>query len=566
MRRASSTIILFFAFLLAAQSLMVPLLLPQPVHSSAQTVVTRQSRINTDDIRFGFNTKVTDGSSPYLWQVEPTLTILSTGRVLCGWKEADSHNGPGLRVGFAYSTDMGKTWSTNILMDPVGPGEQQSDPWLLKDDDDNAYFTFLEYGGTGEGMGVAKTTDGGLSWQGPVQASDTEGYLDDKETVCVDENGNLYMVWDHSVTETTANLVFTKSTNGGASFQPTTVLGSWEERGGIPYIACTPNGTLYVSTILDSTGGQIDTIYMTKSVDFGATWTPPIRVNPISTDVIDIITVTALDSEGNVFVAFAEGSDTDRDIYITRSEDGGTTWSPPVRVNDVTTNMQRMTELYIDEDDNLHVAWLDARLDEWNYYYSFSNDSGVTFSPNIRISAEGFSLLYNRPGDYITLRGGPNGLAIVWTDGRGVDHDIYYAKQDLSAPVITHVPVPSWYVNTPLTLQAEVTDDDHVESVILYLGSGAASRQVLVMNEVTDDIYEVTIPAEYLTGTQLEYVIVAQDTAGRETRLYITGDEGYTLPLSPITPTLVLTLVIAVVVIVIVLIFAIWYLRHKPAK
>jgi hypothetical protein len=225
-----------------------------------------------------------------------------------------------------------------------------------------------------------------------------------------------------------------------------------------------------------------------------------------------------------------------------------------------------MTELYIDDEDNLHVAWLDARLGDWNYYYSCSNDSGVTFSPNIRISAEGFPLTYSRPGDYITLRGGPNGLAIVWTDGRGADHDIYFAKQDLTAPVINHVPVTSWYVNTPLTLQAEVTDDDNVESVILYLGSGAKNRQVFVMEDMGDNIYEATIPAQYITGTQLEYFIVAYDTAGRETRLYITGDTGYTLPLSPITPTLILTIVIAVIVLVIILIFAIWYLRRKPTN
>jgi hypothetical protein len=92
-------------------------------------------------------------------------------------------------------------------------------------------FVFLEYG-PGEGMGVAKTTDGGVTWHSPTQASDTVGDLDDKETMCVDAAGNLYMMWDHFYNDReNTQLVFTKSTNGGVSFQPTQVLGEWEDRG-----------------------------------------------------------------------------------------------------------------------------------------------------------------------------------------------------------------------------------------------------------------------------------------------------------------------------------------------
>jgi hypothetical protein len=51
------------------------------------------------------NIRVTDGASHGTDQVEPTMAILSDGRILVGWKEAESHNDSGRRVGFAYSTD-----------------------------------------------------------------------------------------------------------------------------------------------------------------------------------------------------------------------------------------------------------------------------------------------------------------------------------------------------------------------------------------------------------------------------------------------------------------------------
>jgi len=228
--------------------------------------VRRAGGMDAEDVRFGFNVRVTDGSSPYLYQVEPTMTILSTGRILVGWKEAETHSGPGRRVGFAYSTDNGHTFSPNILMTPISPGEYQSDPWLVSDQQDNAYFVFLEYNGPGEGIAVAKTVNGGESWMTPVQASDTPGF-DDKEMACIDASGNIYIVWDH-FTDTDADLRFTKSTDGGATFQPTTTFHTPY----IPAITCTPNGTLYVTTVL---GPPPDywpptSIWFTKSTDGGA--------------------------------------------------------------------------------------------------------------------------------------------------------------------------------------------------------------------------------------------------------------------------------------------------------
>ena len=49
--------------------------------------------------------------------------------------------------------------------------------------------------------------------------------------------------------------------------------------------------------------------------------------------------------------------------------------------------MQRMVEMHIDDNDTIHVAWLDARLGEWNIYYSYSTDGGAAFKPNVRISS-----------------------------------------------------------------------------------------------------------------------------------------------------------------------------------
>jgi hypothetical protein len=575
MHGKSSVTILVFTFLLAAQLLLVA---PQGVkagflsRASTRSVVG-QSRVDVDDIRFGQNVRIIDHSTPYAWQVEPTLAVLSDGRILVGFKEAESHSGPGFRVGFSYSTDNGKTWSPNILMDPTTPGNLQSDPWLVTDADDNAYFVFLDWNAETSGIGVAKTTDGGATWLPTVQASDTTGGFDDKETACIDAEGNLYIVWDFYADAGPTDMRFTKSIDGGATFQATTpILTPY-----IPYITCLPNGTLFVTTDewqgLGGTPSQ--DIWISRSNDGGVTWSPQINVTPYEADEVGIIDVVDTDSQNNIYVAYSAGTwdftgitlptANYTEIYVTKSTDGGSTWSSPVMINNVTNGVQRMVEMHIDETDTIHVAWLDGRDGEWNIYYSYSDDGGVSFHPNVRVTSEGTALEYWRPGDYFTLRSGPNGVCIVWTDGRGEDLDIYFAAQDFAAPTVVHQPVTHWWVNTPLTLTVEVTDDDNVESVELayrITSNGDISR--IQFTEVASNTYQATIPAADIIGISLNYSIIVYDSAGRSTRLPMDAAEWFTISLLPISLSMVIVIASAIIAIAVVVVFSVWFLKHTP--
>ncbi|MFX1318231.1 MAG: sialidase family protein [Promethearchaeota archaeon] len=513
------------------------------------------------DVRFGQNRRVNTGGSGYSEQVEPTLTILSNGCILIGWKEAATSTGPGLRVGFAYSEDDGYSFSNNTLMATLGGGSQ-SDPWLVKDQNDNAYFTFLEYGGSSEGMGVAKTIDGGLTWQPPTQASDTPGELDDKETMCVDSNGNLYLVWDFIYySGGAAFLKFTRSTNSGASFDPTTTLGLWEERGGIPYITCSANNTLYMTTY-DSSEAYPDMIYLSKSIDLGNTWTTPANVNTWGYPSIALITVCATDSNNDVYICFAAGSITDYEVYVTKSIDGGFSWSTPVQINDKSTNMQRMVEMHIDPEDNIHVAWLDGSLGEWNIFYSYSTDGGATFSNDIKITSEGTPFSYTRPGDYFTLRSGPNGrLYIVWTDGRGQDQDIYFAKQDLLAPQINHTPPVFILIQTPFNVEVQASDDDAIERVEFHYRIGdIGTWNTQLLTRISSTSYQGEIDADRMIGSTIAYYFTVNDYAQRQTFLPASGY--FIIPLLPVSPTMIIIIVASIIIITIVVIFAIWYLRR----
>jgi hypothetical protein len=293
--------------------------------------------------------------------------------------------------------------------------------------------------------------------------------------------------------------------------------------------------------------------------------------------VTGIISVVDTDSLGNVYIAYTEGPTWDHagggapsleytEVYLTKSTDWGATWSTPIRMNEVTTGVQRMAELHVDGNDRVHVAWIDARNSAWDIYYTYSDDYGVTFHPNIRVTTESTPLSYWRPGDYITMRSGPNGVSLVWCDGRGEDLDIYFAAQDNTAPVIEHTTLAQWWVNTPLTLQASAMDDTLVESLELWFGAsptGPFYRRELSL--VGENLYENTLRAVDLQGSALYYHFVAYDGAGRTTRLPLDDTELFTVSLFPLSPTMLLTIIGSVAAIAVVVILAVWYLRRTPS-
>jgi hypothetical protein len=88
-----------------------------------------------------------------------------------------------------------------------------------------------------------------------------------------------------------------------------------------------------------------------------------------------------------------------------------------------------MVDLAVDHAGKVHAAWEDRRNGNWNIFYSNSTDGGLTWAPNTRVSSEDTPGTLDRPGDYFAIEAGPNDYVyVVWTDGRGPDYDIYYAR------------------------------------------------------------------------------------------------------------------------------------------
>ena len=99
---------------------------------------------------------------------------------------------------------------------------------------------------------------------------------------------------------------------------------------------------------------------------------------------------------GTMYVAYSDfvagGSTATTDVFVKRSVDNGATWGAPVKVNDdATARAQFHPWLAVDQTDGtVVVGWHDARNDANNrkveYFVSRSSDCGLTFEPNILAS------------------------------------------------------------------------------------------------------------------------------------------------------------------------------------
>ena len=230
------------------------------------------------------------------------------------------------------STDGGQTWINQIFpLSPTSPFS--SDPVVSFSDDGQCYVTALPYGGGGgDGVQVARSLDGGITFSPGVHLPGTNGNSD-KEWTWVDNNPSspfyhrIYTAWmnfspgfrvDYS---TDRGLTWTLAPLSQSAFQ-------------FPMPIVYPDGQVQTIFAFSTTFSQI------RSTDGGATWTTAATIVNYSQancppdnagcgiwklNSIPVIAVNPLD--GKSVVVWADGSDGTAKIKYSLGSSDGTVWS-----------------------------------------------------------------------------------------------------------------------------------------------------------------------------------------------------------------------------------------------
>jgi hypothetical protein len=375
-------------------------------------------------------------------------------------------NGYKVWSGYYWSKDGGITWGNGLLGYPdidnsiLGVYDAISDPVVAFDGQGNAYYSGLAYKSSSEpvlefprpwiannGIFVAKSTDGGETYSQItfVAQSPTGTIFNDKQWFTIDpENGYIYFTWT-MFQGVQARVVFSRSTDEGLNWDPPRDISRWFEiprqtQGSMPVVGL--DGTIYVSWIDYSEMS----LMLSVSNDNGQSWpifAEPIKgVDPPPTYVGDneyrtpTISSMAIDrsqanTSGNLYIVWHDNRNGNPDILLIRSEDGGSSWSEPQRLNDDSENgtaEQFFPWIDVSPEGDVHVVFYDKREDPGNYfldlYYTHSKD-GKNFDKNWKITSNSSdpSHSYHQSGsvfigDYIGIDSSENYAYAFWADTR----------------------------------------------------------------------------------------------------------------------------------------------------
>jgi prepilin-type processing-associated H-X9-DG protein len=132
-------------------------------------------------------------------------------------------------------------------------------------------------------------------------------------------------------------------------------------------------------------------VRITRSVD-GLPFEPSRQVNggPIDTSCECCnIEITSI-GEDEVFVAYMSNLRYVRDMFVSRSSDGGWTFDDPVQVNEdhwlVPACPITGPRMVAETNGHLNIVWLDGHEGVSNVYYARSTDGGRTFLHHTRMN------------------------------------------------------------------------------------------------------------------------------------------------------------------------------------
>jgi BNR repeat protein len=292
----------------------------------------------------------TNTTSQHRTEVEPdTYAFGST--IVAAVQVGRFFNGGASNIGFATSTNGGKSWTDGFLptttpfSTPTGVYARVSDPSVAFDARDNvwliSYLGLFPNGGSAVDVIVSRSTDGGLTWGAPVIVNASGDFNDKNWTVCDNTTsssfyGNCYTEFDDN--SRSDLILMSASTDGGETWgAPQSTHNSAHGIGGQPVVQ--PSGKVVVP--IDGFAGRAGSLMAFTSSDGGSSWSNASIVTlhqfaPIPGNLRSGTLPSAeVDASGTVYVAFPdcrfEVKCAANDIVITTSSDG-VNWSDPTRV------------------------------------------------------------------------------------------------------------------------------------------------------------------------------------------------------------------------------------------
>ena len=158
-------------------------------------------------------------------------------------------------------------------------------------------------------------------------------------------------------------------------------------------------------------------IYYKRSIDGGLSWGTDTRL----TNVDSISSNPAISISGSIIhIVWNDKRDGNGEIYYKRSADGGASWGGDIRLTNATATSYCPSIAV--SGSNVHISWTDLRNGNYEIYYKFSTDGGISWGNETRITNYA-AMSYNTS---ISVSG--SNVHIIWEDKRNGNGEIYHKR------------------------------------------------------------------------------------------------------------------------------------------
>ena len=229
---------------------------------------------------------------------------------------------------------------------------------------------------------VAISSDNGTSWNTPVAIPGAVGAS--SPNMVVSSSGVYTVAWNSGHQNYTST-----SSDHGATWSTPVSFPLGGSCSGVLNMVTSSQSTVNAFWTDCSTSPSYYELWTRRSVDSGISWSSPTKISSPGSDSTDA--ELAVDAQGNL-VAMWQGSGSGNvwPMYVSRSINGGLTWSAPSEVSALGTDVSRQKLIGIGSGKFI-ATW--AKYDGTNFEIQVlsSTDSGATWSQPQGISVQGLS-------------------------------------------------------------------------------------------------------------------------------------------------------------------------------
>jgi hypothetical protein len=171
---------------------------------------------------------------------------------------------------------------------------------------------------------------------------------------------NVYLVWDDIANNGTGQIMFTKSSDNGATFTTAKNLGNSTEDSANANVAISGNNVYVVweSVNMNSTAGASNSeIMFARSSDSGATFTSP---KSLSNNAGNSANPNVAISGNNVYVAWEDNSAGGTEIIVARSTNNGANFGPARNISN--SPGESFNPRIAISGNNVYIVWVDYSL------------------------------------------------------------------------------------------------------------------------------------------------------------------------------------------------------------